>query len=566
MKNLLLAFLTIIFIVSIIGCSSVEQASKSNQKDTKTVTDTKTIDQNTKSNEENNGWFNGSCDVSGAHITFTDTGRATIIDTNGTCTGKYTYDGKTIVIRSIKTKNGYYVKGTEAESVVYLDYDNKNVANLNDATWYSLLSSDIIFTDGKKTSARFKSVVSLKYGSSETELVFFNDGHWEISAGGQTTHKGEYSVSSGQIFMYDEYGKHSGTFVCINNTLYFSSVVSQMTLQEVSIDENEPDSTKNDVPSTHVHQFTEHPAKEATCTQKGNYAYKTCSCGYTDYKEIPALGHDYSLVETQDSTCESKGYYKYQCQRCKETKTEEKQPLGHNYALTSTQNPSCEESGFKEYTCQRCQKSYREPINALGHEYAFDEHVDPTCENEGYNLYRCIRCSSTQYEYISALGHNYTEATCIVPMTCKNCGQQVGNPLPHNMIFTKCGYCGYSDFSPIVMSTYKLARRSYYSADKYHSPYIDFEEGDASVSIDKNGLCILKLLTNTYVFELDQVEVSNKQVRFDVYYNGELSTVYCRYYMNEGYLSFYYDSYLHLNDVTFAPDYYYFDVYFDCGK
>ena len=42
------------------------------------------------------------------------------------------------------------------------------------------------------------------------------------------------------------------------------------------------------------HDYVDHEAKAATCTEPGWNAYQTCSrCAYTSYEELPALGHHY---------------------------------------------------------------------------------------------------------------------------------------------------------------------------------------------------------------------------------------------------------------------------------
>ena len=66
------------------------------------------------------------------------------------------------------------------------------------------------------------------------------------------------------------------------------------------------------------HDFENHEAKSATCTEIGWNAYKTCkrNCGYTDYVELPALGHDYSTEWTTDET-----QHWHACSRC-ESKSE----------------------------------------------------------------------------------------------------------------------------------------------------------------------------------------------------------------------------------------------------
>ena len=87
------------------------------------------------------------------------------------------------------------------------------------------------------------------------------------------------------------------------------------------------------------HQLTEHPAKEATCTEPGNKAYWSCAKCNTTYKdaygmegavsnddiEIPALDHDYVAVVTAP-TCVEGGYTTYTCSRCGDSYTDDETP------------------------------------------------------------------------------------------------------------------------------------------------------------------------------------------------------------------------------------------------
>ena len=61
------------------------------------------------------------------------------------------------------------------------------------------------------------------------------------------------------------------------------------------------------------HDFQEHTAKEATCTEVGWEAYQTCSrCEYTTYKEIIPSGHDYENHKAKAATCAEAGWEAYQ--------------------------------------------------------------------------------------------------------------------------------------------------------------------------------------------------------------------------------------------------------------
>ena len=85
------------------------------------------------------------------------------------------------------------------------------------------------------------------------------------------------------------------------------------------------------------HDFENHAAKSATCEDIGWDEYRTCkrNCGYTEYKEFPALGHDYSKEWTTDET-----QHWHACSRC-----ESKSELA-NHALASFVSGETEDTGL----------------------------------------------------------------------------------------------------------------------------------------------------------------------------------------------------------------------------
>ena len=78
---------------------------------------------------------------------------------------------------------------------------------------------------------------------------------------------------------------------------------------------NPPDS------STHVHVFTHHEGKTATCTEGGYKAYDVCSeCGFSTYEEIPAYGHTPSdWIIDKVATKTENGKKHKECTICGET-------------------------------------------------------------------------------------------------------------------------------------------------------------------------------------------------------------------------------------------------------
>ena len=66
------------------------------------------------------------------------------------------------------------------------------------------------------------------------------------------------------------------------------------------------------------HDYVDHAAQEATCTEAGWNAYKTCSrCDYTNKTTIDALGHNYNSVDEVVATYYAEGIaYHFTCDRC----------------------------------------------------------------------------------------------------------------------------------------------------------------------------------------------------------------------------------------------------------
>ena len=163
------------------------------------------------------------------------------------------------------------------------------------------------------------------------------------------------------------------------------------------------------------HDFVNHNAKAATCTEKGWEAYETCSrCDYTTYIEINALGHDEVPHEGKAATCTEDGWKPYvTCTRCDYTTYEKIDALGHDEVPHEGKAATCTKDGWKPYvTCTRCDYTTYEKIDALGHDEVPHEGKAATCTEDGCKPYvTCSRCGYTTYEKIDALGHDFANGT-----------------------------------------------------------------------------------------------------------------------------------------------------------
>lgn len=146
----------------------------------------------------------------------------------------------------------------------------------------------------------------------------------------------------------------------------------------------------------HKHTLTFVPAKTPTCTEDGNIAYYTCTCGrlfsteagtseITDYSfvVIPAVGHHYHWVIDKAATETEDGSKHEECENCGHRKAPVAIPaVGydhvHSYNATVVP-PTCTEQGYTEHTCS-CGESYRDTYSEpVPHEDIDKDHLCDEC-------------------------------------------------------------------------------------------------------------------------------------------------------------------------------------------
>ncbi len=207
------------------------------------------------------------------------------------------------------------------------------------------------------------------------------------------------------------------------------------------------------------HNYKSVAAKDATCTEAGNKAYRKCSrCGKmlegtsgttettADAVKLPALGHAMKKTDASPATCTETGNNEYYtCDRCHKVykdeagateTTVEKETLaatGHDLEATAQKDATCTETGMKAYwTCSKCQKFFSdknaeneikspEVIPANGHNMKRVDKHDATCTEDGHEEYwRCEECGYLSSDRegqneiinpvkISATGHDLGE-------------------------------------------------------------------------------------------------------------------------------------------------------------
>ena len=188
--------------------------------------------------------------------------------------------------------------------------------------------------------------------------------------------------------------------------------------REVAITINEQDAIETDYngnPCNHNYKST---VTAPTCTEQG-YTTHTCSVCGDSYRDsyTNALGHDYVDHEAKAATCTEVGWEAYQtCSRCDYTTYKEIPVMGHTPAAPVRENevaPTCTVgSSYDEVVyCSVCKKELSreaKKLDALGHDFIDHEAKAATCTEVGWDAYQtCSRCNYTTYKEISALGHDW---------------------------------------------------------------------------------------------------------------------------------------------------------------
>ena len=191
------------------------------------------------------------------------------------------------------------------------------------------------------------------------------------------------------------------------------------------------------------HKLTRTEAKAATCTEKGNSEYYTCSaCGKyfrdaegknaieKDSWVIAATGHNMTKTEAKAATCTEAGNSEYYtCSACGKYFSDAKgeteiakgswviEATGHNMTKTAAKAATCTEAGNSEYyTCSACGKYFSDAkgeneiakdswiIEATGHDMTKTEAKAATCTEAGNSEY--YTCSGCGKYFSDAKGEN----------------------------------------------------------------------------------------------------------------------------------------------------------------
>ena len=188
-------------------------------------------------------------------------------------------------------------------------------------------------------------------------------------------------------------------------------------------------------------------AKEATCTEEGNYEYDVCKeCGvyFVDGNEttnrndvfIPATGHNFTEIkEAVDASCVAEGNHAYwYCATCETYFADEeattKYDENNSYII-----PTNENHNFKDWYSIAGGKHKRYCLNYCGYEETqncSDSATDNDC--------LCDACGVL-------VAHDFVDATCSAPKTCRICIATEGGLNANNHSLTK------TDATPYTCTT-----------------------------------------------------------------------------------------------------------------
>ena len=183
----------------------------------------------------------------------------------------------------------------------------------------------------------------------------------------------------------------------------------------------------------HGHDYIEHVAAKPTCTTVGWDAFKSCSrCAYTEFKEIPALGHTPSstavVINKKDATCTEEGFcqYVYYCTSCNDVAERHRDDypvVPHTVVKVDAKPATCVDKGHSAYEyCSVCNRtlSSKYIYEATGHSIYYEDAKEPSCTEAGYFAYAvCKVCgyNNKAASVIPARGHDIQTVAAKAP-TC----------------------------------------------------------------------------------------------------------------------------------------------------
>lgn len=164
-------------------------------------------------------------------------------------------------------------------------------------------------------------------------------------------------------------------------------------------------------------------------------------------------------------------------------------PLGHEWKESTCTTPQA---------CTTCGTTLG---NATGHIWEIATCVQPRT---------CTICGETAG---GLANHVWKEATCTEPETCTVCKKTSGKAKSHNMLYTKCQHCDYSDFNCIAKNYTDISCFDGKTGADYEVE---------NVSISSSGVLSFTFNGVTHSIVLIQSGGDVWSVTFDCYENGTL--------------------------------------------
>lgn len=196
------------------------------------------------------------------------------------------------------------------------------------------------------------------------------------------------------------------------------------------------------------HTFTDVAEKAATCTEKGNVAYKHCStCGKNydaegkllDTVETDALGHDMTFMTAVPATCNATGTKAYfHCERCTKNFVDQN-GQGELTDLTTAKNPTNHAGGTEQVNVKPSSHVNQEDgytgdtkclgcgeIIAKGETIPWGTHVWSDWKHDADKHWKeCTVKGCTEKNKEAAHQPDPGTPNCVSSATCQVCGYEV---------------------------------------------------------------------------------------------------------------------------------------------
>ena len=186
-----------------------------------------------------------------------------------------------------------------------------------------------------------------------------------------------------------------------------------------------------EVECEHIWAGEQSDCKEPTCVEDGFKGHKCETCGVEKFYDVPALGHDFvdgvctRCGETDGCKHEWIGATCTVAKTCMICGEVEGEAMGHLWGEWFwLQVPTCVADGIQSRVCEDCGESEAVEILTNGHAYE-DVITDATCTADGSIVSTCVNCGDVKTEVLAALGHSFVDGVC------GTCGEkEVVDPQP----------------------------------------------------------------------------------------------------------------------------------------